>query len=544
MNYISLSVHDLVDFVLRTGDIDNRYFNDETMQEGTRLHKKYQSEQDSSYISEVYLSHEFIYDDYNFDIHGRCDGLIVKTDNSIPIIEEIKSTNKDLETFHQENEIWHLGQAQVYGLIYCLDNNLDRINLRLVYLSQVSKKRLIKDYNYTKETLINIVNSFFDKYIAFLNITKTFQTKKEESLQKMSFPFNFYRKGQKELIDYTYDTVKDKNISFVEASTGIGKSISVIYGCLEAMRDRLTEKIFYLSAKNEGFNAAIFALNILSKDGLKIKAVNIYSREKSCVCQSENKVCNPDICPFAKGYYTKLYEVLSYSLKNYDIFTKEVFDELVNKFHVCPFELSLDISTYCDFLICDYNYIFHPISYMQRFFAEENLKKYKKSILVDEGHNLVDRARDMYSAILSLSTINEALKEVSKLKYKTLKTNIAKIKSIFLEFLTYFDDKAKEIQANNVDFALIDTLRKFEDLFLSYKKKDKIQTATKYKNLSIDVFRFLKIYEFYSPENYTINLTKKKNELTLKLNCLDAATYIYPKLKMLYGSLIFKNGGI
>ena len=541
MNYISLSVHDLVDFVLRTGDIDNRYFNDETMQEGTRLHKKYQSEQDSSYISEVYLSHEFIYDDYNFDIHGRCDGLIVKTDNSIPIIEEIKSTNKDLETFHQENEIWHLGQAQVYGLIYCLDNNLDRINLRLVYLSQVSKKRLIKDYNYTKETLINIVNSFFDKYIAFLNITKTFQIKKEESLQKMSFPFNFYRKGQKELIDYTYDTVKDKNISFVEASTGIGKSISVIYGSLEAMRDRLTEKIFYLSAKNEGFNAAIFALNILSKDGLKIKAVNIYSREKSCVCQSENKVCNPDICPFAKGYYTKLYEVLSYSLKNYDIFTKEVFDELVNKFHVCPFELSLDISTYCDFIICDYNYIFHPISYMQRFFAEENLKKYKKSILVDEGHNLVDRARDMYSATLSLSTINEALKEVSKLKYKTLKTNIAKIKSIFLEFLTYFDDKVKEIQINNVDFALIDTLRKFEDLFLSYKKKDKIQTATKYKNLSIDVFRFLKIYEFYSPENYTINLTREKNELTLKLNCLDAATYIYPKLKMLYGSLIFSG---
>ena len=541
MNYISLSVHDLVDFVLRTGDIDSRYFNEETMQEGTRLHKKYQSEQGSSYTSEVYLSHEFIYDDYNFDIHGRCDGLIVKDDNSTPIIEELKTTNKDLEIFHKENEIWHLGQAQVYGLIYCLDNNLEAINLRLVYLSQVSKKRLIKNYKFTKETLVNIVNSFFDKYIAFLNVRKNFENKRDESLQKMCFPFNFYRKGQKELIDYTYNTISNKDISFAEASTGIGKSISVIYGSLEAMRDKITEKVFYLSAKNEGFNAANIALNILSKDGLRIKAVNIYSREKSCVCQNENKVCNPEICPFAKGYYTKLYDVLIYSLENYDIFTKEVFDELVDKFNICPFELSLDISTYCDFIICDYNYVFHPISYLQRFFADENIKKYKKSILVDEGHNLVDRTRDMYSAELSLSTILEALKEISKLNYKPLKRNIEKLCQIFKEYYNFFEHYEKEKQIQSIGFDLINVLRDFEDLYLNYKKKDKIQVATKYKNLSIDVFRFLKIYEFYSEQNYCINLIRDKNDLTLKLNCIDAATFIYPKLKMLYGSLIFSG---
>ena len=314
-----ISVHQLVDFLLRKGDIDNRVFNRSTMTEGSRIHSSYQSKQGTNYISEYPLSRDFVVDDIEITLQGRADGIIKKSEKDY-IIDEIKTTIMPLEEFREENLEWHLGQAKCYAYMFAKALGLDHIGARLTYIKQGKEsKKLIDEYTYLIDELERDIYGYLDNYLEFYKVVLRLNERRNETIKELEFPFDNFRSGQKELVKYVYGTIKNKTKLFIEAPTGIGKTMSTIYPSIKYLGEDEASKIFYLTAKTTGKDNAYNAIKILKEKGLSLSDIVITSKEKICFCK--DKACNPDECPFAKDYYTKIRSVLIESIKENKLFS-------------------------------------------------------------------------------------------------------------------------------------------------------------------------------------------------------------------------------
>ncbi len=538
MIYLSLSVHQIVDFLFRSGDIDDRVFNTSSMLEGTRLHKHYQDRQGKNYLKEYFLKYTFNVQDYEITVEGRSDGVIL---GNVITIEEIKTTVDDLEHFHEVNEKWHLAQAEFYAYIYAKINNLSNVNINLMYFSQNKKDSLKKTYNYDFLTLETNVYKYLNDYISYQNTFLIKEQLKEESLKKLSFPFPFVREGQNSLIDSTIDCCLNHTNNFVEASTGIGKTVSTIYGSLRLMKEQKVDKIFYATPKNSGFLNALHALKIFKEKGIKLTSVEITAKEKACINFKKSCKCNPDECEYTVGYYDKLKEVLKEIVLNNDIISASLIKEYATKYKMCPFELSLDLSLLADVIILDYNYLFDPISQLKRYFESPD-KQYKMIALIDEAHNMVNRSVSMFSATLSSLSFLNALKDLKKIKNKRIKTLYESLNEYFLNYINFDFNEQNEylIEHLNVEFIL--KLKSYDEEIKKYKIKHKRFKSELVDNFNRDLHRFLIIYDYFIKYNnqYKVFVKKENNvDVSINIMCLDASNFIASNLNHFEGSILF-----
>lgn len=535
---LSLSVHQIVDFLFRSGDIDDRIYNTSSMLEGTRLHKFYQDRQGNNYLKEYYLKYIFYVDDYELIVDGRSDGIIL---GPIVTIEEIKTTIDDLDHFFKENEMWHLAQAEFYAYIYAKNNNLNKINVSLMYFSQNKKDRLKKLYNYDFDILEQKIYRYLNDYLSY---QKTFLIKeriRDESLKNLSFPFPFIRNGQNELIESTIECVLNHTSNFVEASTGIGKTISTLYGSLCLMKDKRIDKIFYSTPKNSGFLSAINALNIFKNKDVRLTSVEIIAKDKACLNKKRIGKCNPDECKFTIGYYDKLKEVIKEIVLNNDIIGANLIKKYALKYTMCPFELSLDLSLLADVIISDYNYLFDPISQLKRYFESPD-KQYKMIALIDEAHNMVNRSVDMFSSILSSSSFFKALTDLKKIRNKQIMKIYNSLEEYFNYYLEFDFSEQKEfiLDSLNIDFVL--RLKKYNEEIKKYRLKHKKFKSENVDNFNRDLYRFLLIYDYYIKykDQYKLFIrSEKEDEITLNMMCLDASKFIVSSLNHFEGSIFF-----
>ena len=535
---LSLSVHQIVDFLFRSGDIDDRIYNTSSMLEGTRLHKFYQDRQGNNYLKEYYLKYIFYVDDYELIVDGRSDGIIL---GPLVTIEEIKTTIDDLDHFFKENEMWHLAQAEFYAYIYAKTNNLNKINVSLMYFSQNKKDRLKKLYNYDFDILEQKIYCYLNDYLSY---QKTFLIKeriRDESLKNLSFPFPFIRNGQNELIESTIECVLNHTSNFVEASTGIGKTISTLYGSLCLMKDKRIDKIFYSTPKNSGFLSAINALNIFKNKDVRLTSVEIIAKDKACLNKKRIGKCNPDECKFTIGYYDKLKEVIKEIVLNNDIIDANLIKKYALKYTMCPFELSLDLSLLADVIISDYNYLFDPISQLKRYFESPD-KQYKMIALIDEAHNMVNRSVDMFSSILSSSSFFKALTDLKKIRNKQIMKIYNSLEEYFNYYLEFDFSEQKEfiLDSLNIDFVL--RLKKYNEEIKKYRLKHKKFKSENVDNFNRDLYRFLLIYDYYIKykDQYKLFIrSEKEDEITLNMMCLDASKFIVSSLNHFEGSIFF-----
>ena len=272
---LKLSVHQLVDFLLRKGDIDDRVFNRSSMNEGSRLHKVFQTSQGSDYLSEYPLTHEYYVDGVMITLSGFADGII-KSKSGEYTIDEIKTTTEDLQKYREDNLPWHLGQAKCYALMFAQEQNLRSVSIRLYYIRQgKEKERLTDTYTFLIEDLEQDVMSYLEDYLAFYNIIFRQNEEKKETINNLKFPFKQYRDGQRELAKYAFALAKNGGRLFVEAPTGIGKTMSTLFPFIKAFVEDEQSKIFYLTAKTSGKEAAYKAVEILKNQGLKINDIVI-----------------------------------------------------------------------------------------------------------------------------------------------------------------------------------------------------------------------------------------------------------------------------
>lgn len=529
MEKLDLSVHQLVDFLLRRGDIDDRIFNRSSMQEGSKIHSFYQSKQGSNYISEYPLNINLVSNGVEIYLHGRADGVI--NSSGYYIIDEIKSTVIDLDKFYKSNEEWHLGQAKCYAFILLKNLNLSSIGVRLTYIKQGSKEKEIKNFSFMEEELSSFVYSLVDEYLSFYNIIFRHQKEKQDSINKLRFPYMLYRSGQKEMSKFVYSTITKKSNLFVEAPTGIGKTISVIFPALKALKDDEQSRLFYLTAKTSGKESAFSTFALLKKFGLKYYDIILTAKEKICFCKG--KACNPDECPFTKLYYNKIGDALRYALLNFDSFSLLDIERLAKYFEICPFEFQLDLSLFMNCIICDYNYCYDPISYLKRYFDDDSSNDV---FLIDEAHNLVERSRNMYSANLCESLFIEAKKNLKKVELRKLKNKINKIIRLFANVKSQLNNV--KLTVEKFDDEIIAQLNLFLDYYQEISKDKNIKLDNSVKDLYLQINRFLKIYELTS-EKFLLYYSLDIKELELKILCLDASSFIKNISKKVRSSIFF-----
>lgn len=422
---IRVSVRQLVEFILREGSIDNRKSGsaDTAMQEGSRLHRRIQKSAAGEYYAEVGLRHTYKTSKYDIIIEGRADGIIdydwekhhslnrgasngdentlpaVQADDKV-IIDEIKCTYKELRRITKPVGV-HLAQAKCYAFIYADECGLDNIGIRMTYCHIDTEEIKYFHEDYTYDELARWFAELMDEYKKWADFQFDWNEKRTLSIKQLDFPYT-YREGQKELASNVYRTIYHRRMLFLEAPTGVGKTISTVFPSVKAMGEGLAEKLFYLTAKTITRTVAQECFGLLSQNGLRLKTVVITARDKICFLKEKaadaSAECNPDVCPYAAGHYDRINNAMYDILTNEEHFTRETILGYAAKHNVCPFEMSLDMSLFADAVICDYNYVFDPRVYLKRFFAEGVQRDY--IFLIDEAHNLLERGREMYSAAL------------------------------------------------------------------------------------------------------------------------------------------------
>ncbi len=526
-----MSVHQLVDFLLRKGDIDNRIYNKTSMSEGTRLHAFYQRRQSEDYMAEVYLSHTFFVDDFQITLQGRADGIIERP--FLCIVDEIKTSVIDNNDFYKSQADWHLGQAKVYALMYAIEQKKDRMGIRLTYINQLNNEQLIKEFVFTREELEADVIKLIQEYLEFYQLIFKQIEERNFTAQQLEFPFANYRLGQRELAKYTYSAFVKEETLFVEAPTGIGKTMSTLFPAVKTFAEEISDKIFYLTAKNSGILSAFHACQILIQKGLKAKIIQISAKDKICLCPGRG--CNPDECPYAKGYYEKIRFALSDLLKNELEISKSIILNYAIKHQICPFEFQLDVSLFSDIIICDFNYLFDPIVYMRRYFDDAT---YRMVGLIDEAHNLVERGREMYSTALALDNFKKMKKSLKNIEHKKLKSAIKKLEKLFKSYDLEFSDGYNLKEA--LDTKLIVALTNFQQQATDYMKKSPYEVSDDFKDFFFDALRFVKISDFFDA-NFKFFIFKQNKNIILNIFNLNPSDLLKSSLSKLKGKVLFSG---
>lgn len=404
---IRISVRNLVEFIFRSGDIDNRIgkgAQKEAMQEGSRMHRKIQGRMGSEYRAEVPLKLEVPQEEYVLALEGRADGIITNAEGGVTV-DEIKCMYTDVTRF-EEPIFVHKAQAMCYAYIYALQNGLDQISVQLTYCDLDTEEICRFEEAFSFFWLERWFQDMMEAYRKWTDFQFAWRKIRQTSIQTLEFPFP-YREGQYKLVGDVYRTIHRKKILFIQAPTGTGKTISTLFPAIRAVGENLGDKIFYLTAKTITRTVAKDTCDLLKAKGYRGKVIVLTAKEKMCPCEEMD--CNPSNCLRAKGHYDRVNDAVYDLITTEEDFTRERMLAQAEKYQVCPFEMSLDASLYADIIICDYNYVFDPNVYLKRFFSEEEKGDY--IFLVDEAHNLVERGREMYSAVL----VKEEILTVKKL---------------------------------------------------------------------------------------------------------------------------------
>lgn len=530
MKKIKISVRSLVEFIMKKGSIDNRFVGNIKAIEGIRGHQRVQKSYGDEYTSEVSIKHKFAFDEVEIEVEGRIDGLLIENDKII--IDEIKTTTKDLLLIDEDSNPLHWAQVKCYGYMYCIQNNLDNIDLQVTYYNIENKSTRILRKNFQLSELKEFFFKLINEYKLWANMEKQWMETRNESIKNLKFPFAKYRPGQREFAVRVYKSIVDSKKCFAMAPTGTGKTISTLFPAIKAMGEEKTSKIFYLTSKTITREVANDTISLMKKQNLVLRSVTITAKEK--ICKMEETNCNPEYCPYASGYYDKINRALKEILSKYNDFSRKNIDEISEIYKLCPFELCLDLTMFSDVIICDYNYIFDPRVYLKRYF---DVKKTDFTFLVDEAHNLLDRSRSMYSGEINQNIFMKMKKIIGK-KDKRILNTIKEIEKYFIDKSKVLNlIKEKHIIEEELPKSLIELLNilmKFMDEYLSRSNEENSELL----DLYFEVNKFLFISTFYN-NNYKTIYSDELLGTNVKLFCANPSDLIIEKMNKSKSTTIF-----
>ena len=510
---VRISVRNLVEFILRNGDLvsGSGTADKEAMLKGSRLHRKIQKQMGSHYQPEVSLKKDTEYDDLILRVEGRADGIFLQDEQFC--IDEIKGVYKKLELM-EEPVLVHRAQALCYAWIYLDAHDLEKIDIQMTYAHLDTE--VIKRFRetLTRAELKQWYEELTDSYHKWLAYQIEWRKKRNESMENLEFPFE-YRKGQREMVSGIYHAISKKEQIFIQAPTGVGKTMSAVFPAVRAIGQGMAETVFYLTARTITRTVAQDAFEILRDRGLLFKVITITAKEKLCFCDKPE--CDPEKCPYAKGHYDRINDAVYELWTTEQSFDRETLLRHAQKWQVCPFEMSLDLAIWMDGVICDYNYVFDPNVCLKRFFGENVSGNYL--FLIDEAHNLVDRGREMYSASICLNDVIETRKFVKPYSQKLWK-KLGKVKKQMEELRQNCGEWKVEENAGVLPISLLSVQGEL-DQFLEESPAQEVVDGI--LDFYFEVRDFLNISELVD-DNYVVYTAFDENgRFYMKLFCVNPA---------------------
>lgn len=556
MQELHTSVRNLVEFILRGGDIDNRSGRmiTDAMMEGSKIHRKIQRSMGENYQAEVPLALTIQAEEYMLVIEGRADGIaygefpnqnsekeaytqdtfLDRTGKSeeMVYIDEIKGVYRNVATMEAPVYV-HKAQAMCYAYIYALQNHLDQIGVQMTYCNLDTEDVKLFQEVFAWDALADWFGNLIAEYRKWADWQIMWRRKRQESIQNLEFPYP-YREGQRKLVGDVYRTIRRGKNLFIQAPTGVGKTISTIFPAVKAVGEELADRIFYLTAKTITATVAKETFGLLREQGYQAKIIQLTAKEKLCLCGNtaiEQEAadqddpypdfpqikleCNPQNCPYAKGHFDRVNDAVFELLQTSDLFTREEILAQARKHRVCPFELSLDVATWCDNILCDYNYVFDPNVYLKRFFQDSSKEKYL--FLVDEAHNLVDRSREMYSATLYKEDIL-AVKKIMKPHNQAIARTLDKCNKAMLDFKRECENYSVCESVGVLTFYLMRLVSQMEEFFEKPREFPDKKTVL---DFYFELRNFVNIYDLVD-ENYVIyDEMQEDGRFMIKLFCVD-----------------------
>ena len=527
---LKIAVRELIEHVFRSGDLLFEFLGSIRPVEGIRAHQKIQNSRPDTYQPEVSISHQVETDRLRLIIGGRIDGVYAEPDRTI--IEEIKTTTRNPDYFKKNQPPIHWAQVKTYAYIYGSQQGLEEIMAQLTYY-QIDTGE-IRTFKHTFD--IAELKIFFDdliaRYLAWAQTINDWSRRRNESIQDLDFPFVTYRPGQDKMAKEAYRAMCDHSQLLVEATTGIGKTIAVLYPAVKALAEKLSQKIFYLTARTTGRIVAQKALDELRAKGLRLKSVTLTAKDKICFCP--DSACNPEECEYARGHFDRINDAVK-AIFARDAFTREQIVETARIYHVCPFEFSLELSHWADCIICDYNYVFDPRVYLRRFFQEENGDYI---FLIDEAHNLVDRSREMFSAEIFKQPVLDIRRQL-KDKLPHIFKSLGRINAWLVKARKKCAESRNPLAEKDPPDELIPLLKGF--LFITERwLVQNIKTA--FRDSLLDLYfavsGFVRVADQYD-ECYTTCYEKMGKDLKLKLFCIDPSIHLEKAMNRCQVAILF-----
>lgn len=524
---IRISVRGLVEFLLRSGDIDNRKKSTpDAMAEGGRIHRMIQKRMGSDYEAEVSLRYTWDAGNYSIVIDGRADGVIK---GDVVTIDEIKGTYRDLDRMKGPVDV-HLAQAKCYAYIYGSQKEEKEMKVQMTYCHLETEEIRHFQFTYTMEELEKWFLGLLEQYRKWSDYEWEWKQIRLASLKQVQFPFP-YREGQHELVSHVYRTMYHKKKLFLEAPTGVGKTISTVFPAIKAMSQGMGERIFYLTAKTITRTVADQTFQLLREQGLQFKTVILTAKEK--ICFAEEAECNPAHCPYAEGHYDRINDAI-YDLLTHEVhFDREKVEQYAKKHSVCPFELCLDMSLFADGIICDYNYVFDPHVYLRRFFGDGVSGDYL--FLIDEAHNLLERGREMYSARLVKEDFLE-LKRAVKVYDPKMEKQLEKCNRELLhmkrECETY-----RIVEFIDPFVQALERLAGTMEAYLEEHEDGPVVEAV--LNFYFEVSHFLMIYERLDNHYVTYTEHTEEGNFAIKLFCVDPGKNLEECMQRARSTILF-----
>jgi len=517
-----LSVRDLIELFCRRGGLSKGFSGNHRAITGIRLHQYIQKSRPEHYKHEVPVSYLVEQENLKFEIFGRIDGVFY-LDDSI-ILEEIKSTEKDPVIHSLYPDAMHLVQMKCYAFMLARSCEISNVSCQLTYINIHTRESDSKIHNFDLEDLQIFFDELIEEYTELLQNQSRWKILRNASIENLDFPYGPFRIGQRDLSVEVFRTIRDNKILFAKAPTGTGKTIATLYPTIKALGLSHTDKIFYLTSKTIGRTVAEKALEDMREKGLRLKSVTLTAKQK--ICFVSNDYCDVDDCQYAEKYYSKLKHAMKEVILT-DCFDRECIETIAERYKICPFELSLDISLVADVIICDLNYAFDPLVYLKRYF-ELNTENY--TFLIDEAHNLPERLRSMYSASFSKNAVLE-FKRLVKDNIPVLKKKAAQVNRILLDLKKQITSEGKTHQVCDSLpeelFQSVRTLTYSIELWLEKNKKSELR-----KEISDFYFIcsiFMKISEMFDSHYRFYLEIQGRQEVIAKLFCIDPSS-IFSKL--------------